>query len=274
MGDVISALAQGVALLGLLGFVKLLEGTMAGAAIDRKKEREEAETLFGMDLSKVNIGVTGGSGSGKSSLINRIRGLRYGAPGWATEGVVETTQAPQVYTIPGIKEAVLWDMPGVGTPKHPHATYFRKQRLVVYDVVVLVSDTRFTEFDMQVITKMEEFGVPYILVRTKVDCAVAQNAKRGKDRAATLAEIKADVVKNIPETRSREAFCICNDLDVADPYDFRLLIETICVTVKTHRRKLTDRARELAERHKARAASSGGATSSGGARGGAGAAPA
>ncbi|KAH3771317.1 uncharacterized protein LOC127843665 [Dreissena polymorpha] len=80
------------------------------------------------DLNKwrecqINIAVTGESGTGKSSFINAIRGLRQGDACYAQTGTSETTIAIKQYQHPEHHNLVFWDLPGVGTPQFPNESY-------------------------------------------------------------------------------------------------------------------------------------------------------
>jgi len=74
----------------------------------------------------MTIGVIGGSGCGKSSLINAIRDLNADEKekGAAEVGSNETTTHPTEYPHPQNKQLVLVDLPGVGTPKFPQNSYW------------------------------------------------------------------------------------------------------------------------------------------------------
>ena len=69
--------------------------------------------------------VTGSSGCGKSSFINRVRGLtpkdefvldesgkEVPNPEYAAVGVTETTMAPHEFPFPGNDKITIWDLPG------------------------------------------------------------------------------------------------------------------------------------------------------------------
>ncbi|CAD7944806.1 unnamed protein product [Amoebophrya sp. A120] len=132
---------------------------------------------------KLNIAIVGPSGAGKSSLNNRFRGLRKrklaeerGLP-WCATGSTETTMFATPYPVlaPGGSEGayesgiLLWDLPGVGTPRFPKETYFRDVGLRHFQCVLLVSSQRFTENDKAISDECKRVGRECIFVRTKVD---------------------------------------------------------------------------------------------------------
>ena len=74
------------------------------------------ELLAASDCIRLEVGVTGESGAGKSSLINALRGLGAEDPDAALTGVVETTTEPSPYPHPQFPDVTLWDLPGAGSP--------------------------------------------------------------------------------------------------------------------------------------------------------------
>jgi len=75
------------------------------------------------ERSKLNIGFIGESGSGKSTLINSIRGVYPQEKEAAKTDIHECTKEPKAYHFPNIDNIILWDLPGVNTPKFPLETY-------------------------------------------------------------------------------------------------------------------------------------------------------
>jgi DNA segregation ATPase FtsK/SpoIIIE-like protein len=92
----------------------------------------------------LHFAVCGPSGSGKSSLINALRGLKSNEEGAAKTGVVECTEKMQRYPDPRAEmpypRFVWYDVPGAGTSKIPGWQYFIQQGLFIFDFVVLVYD--------------------------------------------------------------------------------------------------------------------------------------
>lgn len=124
---------------------------------------------------KINIGVTGNSGVGKSSLTNAIRGVKSKDPGAAKTDSAECTLEPEMFEFPSGATldlpGVLWDLPGAGTKKFPQETYMRKMGIRYFDVVILVTADRFTEAEVMLRQELVEFKVPHFCVRNKMDVA-------------------------------------------------------------------------------------------------------
>ena len=96
----------------------------------------------------MNWAVCGSSGVGKSSLINKIRGLRANSPGAAPVGVVETTVKPTPYSFPDQPNLKLWDLPGGATVKFPADKYVVEFGLRHMSGVILVTATHASHLDV------------------------------------------------------------------------------------------------------------------------------
>jgi hypothetical protein len=112
-----------------------------------KEEFQLAKKRIQYDPEKLHFAVCGGSGTGKSSLINSFCGLKNkSSTGKAAgTGVDETTMAITRYPDPReelpYKRFVWYDCPGAGTLKTPGWQYFNQQGLFIFDVIILVYDT-------------------------------------------------------------------------------------------------------------------------------------
>ena len=152
--------------------------------VQERQARRTADMLAGMitlrefDATKrrlryvegrIHFALAGSAGSGKSSLINAIRGLRPGAEGAAPVGTSETTETVQRYEHPDPdKNPFVWyDIPGVGTLSQPELEYFRQQGLYVFDAIIVMFDSRFTATDVAVLRCCQEMRIPAYIVRSK-----------------------------------------------------------------------------------------------------------
>jgi GTP-binding protein EngB required for normal cell division len=117
----------------------------------------------------VNVGITGNSGVGKSLLINALRRVRPQSSEWAPVDIKETTMRPTMYTFPGEKRARVWDLPGAGTENFPLCTYIQAMGLRYFDCVIIVTAGRFTSTEVQLSAELNKYGIPYQMVRTKID---------------------------------------------------------------------------------------------------------
>ncbi|GCC21218.1 hypothetical protein chiPu_0019685 [Chiloscyllium punctatum] len=90
------------------------------------------------DLSntELNIAVTGKSGAGKSTFINK---------GAAKTGMIETTMEPIGYTHPRLLHVILWDLPGIGSDEFLRNKYVREMKFKRFDFFIIISACRFSD---------------------------------------------------------------------------------------------------------------------------------
>eukprot|EP00421_Protoceratium_reticulatum_P012982 CAMPEP_0168391338 /NCGR_PEP_ID=MMETSP0228-20121227/17935_1 /TAXON_ID=133427 /ORGANISM="Protoceratium reticulatum, Strain CCCM 535 (=CCMP 1889)" /LENGTH=430 /DNA_ID=CAMNT_0008404653 /DNA_START=12 /DNA_END=1302 /DNA_ORIENTATION=- len=150
----------------------------------------------------LNWGVTGRVGAGKSTLINALRNLGPRDAEAAPVGVGHTTRRPKPYNFTGEfavltrNMARLWDLPGAGTREWPSANYVRDAGLRHFDGVLFVTSGAFSEAEMELISQLLTFEVPYYVVRNKVDQDAFNNAQDNNTSVHdTVAEIRAELVE-------------------------------------------------------------------------------
>merc|ERR1711924_210961 len=105
-----------------------------------------------------------------------------------SSGVLEVRQKDgssamiQLRNVRGVlSECVVWDLPGTGTGNFPQATYLKRVGLRHFDVVVLMTASRFTEAELMLVEELRYWNVPYFLVRTKIDVAVEAEVEEQKE---------------------------------------------------------------------------------------------
>lgn len=134
------------------------------------EEFEAAKRRIGYRDGLYHFAVAGTAGSGKSSLINALRGLRNNDAGAAETGVTETTLSVSRFPDPNPKSPIVWyDIPGAGTLKVPDWQYFNDQGLYVYDALIVLTDNRFTQTDIAILRNARLFHIPCYIVRSKAD---------------------------------------------------------------------------------------------------------
>ncbi|RCH79539.1 hypothetical protein CU098_007771 [Rhizopus stolonifer] len=104
----------------------------------------------------------------KSSLVNALLGYKQDPRG-AVVGEVETTIEPKAYRHPSLPTLALWDMPGIGTPRHPSKNYFENYCLGAFDALLIVFDDRFMATDVDLARKAIQYNVPVFFIRNKAD---------------------------------------------------------------------------------------------------------
>jgi len=132
----------------------------------------------------VNIGICGGTGCGKSSLVNALLNFSPGDIGAAPVGTASLSNAPVPYIFndelivggvgkPGKwKPILIWDLPGAGCKDYPQDTYCKDLGISYFDLVIVVSSRRITEIDKMLVSELQHARVPYFVVRTKMDIDV------------------------------------------------------------------------------------------------------
>lgn len=118
---------------------------------------------------EIHIAVIGASGTGKSSFVNSIRGLKVGDPNAAKVGVFETTVKPELYRHPQNKSFVVWDLPGAGTPSCPKEKYLQIIGYQKYDFFIILSKSRFTDTDLWLAREIQKLNKTLLFVHSNID---------------------------------------------------------------------------------------------------------
>lgn len=158
----------------------------------------------------LNIGITGESGSGKSSFVNAFRGVDHRDGKAAPTGVVETTTEVKAYPHPAYPKVTLWDLPGIGTTKFPADQYLKHVGFEKFDFFIIISDTRFRENDVKLAKEIQKMGKKFYFVRSKVDNDLqnAQRSQRSFDAEQTLSLIRENC-KEGRTTLNTALLCVC-----------------------------------------------------------------
>ena len=180
---------------------------------------------------KVNLAISGRTGTGKSSFINAIM-KKWTGRRPAKVGLTETTKICAGYAHPNNENIILWDLPGVGGTDFPQASYLEKVNADVYDVFIIMTAGRFTEQDTWLGEVMQKRNIPVIFVRTKIGIDV-DNSKHDypeKDESTVLDEVKADMLAKSSFVDSFGIFLI--DSHKPDEYEFSDLEKCIMEILK------------------------------------------
>ncbi|EJT70665.1 hypothetical protein GGTG_11688 [Gaeumannomyces tritici R3-111a-1] len=159
-----------------------------------------AEERQGLDfeLGATHIAVCGVAGSGKSSIVNALRGLTPTAPGAAATGNAETTTARAKYaTHPSIQGSTLegiflHDLPGSGTVRVTAIEYYRRMKLYLFDHVFVVQGARFGETDAEIIRSCVIQGQMFTIIRGQMDTLI-NNKIQDSDDTISDADAKESV---------------------------------------------------------------------------------
>ncbi|XP_053191177.1 interferon-inducible GTPase 5-like [Scomber japonicus] len=186
----------------------------------------------------LNIGITGESGSGKSTFVNAFRGITNSDEGAAPTGVVETTSEVTPYPHPNYPNVTLWDLPGIGTTRFPADKYLKLVEFEKFDFFIIISETRFRENDVKLAQEIQKMGKKFYFVRSKIDNDVRseKRSQREFNEETTLAQIRENCIKGLQKQdfETSQVFLVSSfDLHL---YDFRLLEETLERELPEHKR--------------------------------------
>ncbi|KAI5837289.1 P-loop containing nucleoside triphosphate hydrolase protein, partial [Morchella snyderi] len=170
-----------------------------------REEFQDAMQKTQYDRNKFHIAIVGGTGSGKSSLINAFRNLRNKDPGAARAGMAGTTLEIGRYPEPGTASAgqcIVWyDFPGAGTQRDiPDHDLFVRQGLFVFDLVLLAIGDRFAEIDARIVEDCARFQIPVFIVWSKADMHILNLMKeygdyvRAADNPALYAKCRDEFI--------------------------------------------------------------------------------
>ncbi|XP_028633467.1 uncharacterized protein LOC114629588 [Grammomys surdaster] len=196
--------------------------------------------LRNIDKAPLNIAVTGETGTGKSSFINVLRGVREEEEeGAAATGVLETTTRRTPYPHPKLPNVTIWELPGIGSTNFPPITYLTEMKSGEYDFFIIVSATRFKEIDAHLVKAITKMNTKFCFVRTKVDQDVS-NEQRSKpksfNRDSVLKKIRDDCSEKLQKVLSSQppVFLVSN-FDVSD-FDFPKLETILLRELPAHKR--------------------------------------
>ncbi|KAI0603817.1 interferon-inducible GTPase, partial [Pyrenophora tritici-repentis] len=191
---------------------------------------EISHALSNIDKAPLNIAVTGETGTGKSSFINALRGVRDEEEGAAPTGVVETTMKRTPYPHPKLPNVTIWDLPGIGSTNFPPQNYLTEMKFGEYDFFIIISATRFKEIDAHLAKAIAKMNIKFYFVRTKIGQDIS-NEQRSKpksfNRDSVLKKIRDDCSGHLQKVLSSQppVFLVSN-FDVSD-FDFPKLESTL-----------------------------------------------
>ncbi|KAL0151625.1 hypothetical protein M9458_053026 [Cirrhinus mrigala] len=183
------------------------------------KAKMKMDRFFNVSL---NVAVTGVTGSGKSSFVNALRGLKDDDVGAAPTGVTETTVEPTMYEHAEMPNVKIWDLPGIGSPNFKANKYLKDVKFNTYDFFIILTSVRFMENDIMLAKEIRKQKKGFYFVRSKIDNDISsEKKKKGFDEQKVLSIIREDCQKNLKELGDPKVFLISSyDLE---EYDFESL---------------------------------------------------
>jgi len=145
-----------------------------------------------------------------------------------------------------LAECVIWDLPGVGTPNYPQATYIQEMGIRYFDVVVLMTATRFTEAELMLVKELRRWEVPFFLVRNKTDADVQSEIEEEEDMEdgplseKRKSEVEVETIETIKEYFRNElnldtVYCISTKRKLLGQYDFQKFERDVEQAIKSQR---------------------------------------
>ncbi|XP_016384477.1 interferon-inducible GTPase 5-like [Sinocyclocheilus rhinocerous] len=191
------------------------------------------------DHVELNVGVTGESGSGKSTFVNRFRGLGDEEEGSAQTGPVETTMEPKAYRHPKYKNVKVWDLPGIGTPNFKADEYLKLVEFERYDFFIIIASDRFRECHTQLAKEIMRMGKTFYFVRSKIDSSIdAEKQKKSFDQKRTLDIIREDCEKGLRKIGIEYPVVFLISNFELGKYDLNLLQERMEQELPQHKRRV------------------------------------
>nr|XP_005995735.1 PREDICTED: interferon-inducible GTPase 5-like [Latimeria chalumnae] len=197
------------------------------------------ENLDSIENVKLDIAITGESGSGKSTFVNAIRDLEDEDEGAAETGSIETTMTPTKYPYPNNRNINLWDLPGIGTLKFKADEYLQQVNFSQYDFFIIIASERFKENHAKLACEIQKMGKRFYFVRSKIDSEIAALKKRKKStfsEVVMLEEVRKNSIECLQKQgveRPQVYLVSCLELD---KFDFNKLQETLQQELSAHKR--------------------------------------
>nr|XP_055076760.1 interferon-inducible GTPase 5-like [Misgurnus anguillicaudatus] len=189
------------------------------------------------DLVELNVGVTGESGSGKSTFVNAFRGLGDDDKGAAVTGVVKTTKDPKVYLHPKYNNVKVWDLPAIRTRRFKASKYLQQVQFERYDFFIIIASNRFKKCHTKLAKEIMRMGKKFYFVRSKIDCTItAKKKKKNFDLKKKLDTIREDCKNGLKKMGIEKPDVFLMSALEMGKYDLNLLHEMIEKELPQHKR--------------------------------------
>lgn len=157
----------------------------------------------------------------------------------------QTLQVPRQGVTGRLAECMLWDLPGVGTEKFPQASYLKSMGIRHFDLVVLITATRFTEAELMLMEELRRWKVPLFLVRSKIDIDIESCFDDEEvecsigDSDPECQKIEEETIATVRKFFAREyderVYCVSSKRKLRRYFDFDELEKAIASVVRSQR---------------------------------------
>nr|XP_020670098.1 interferon-inducible GTPase 5-like [Pogona vitticeps] len=188
---------------------------------------------------RLNVAVIGEAGSGRSSLINALRGLGSKEEDAAPTGLTQTTKEAMAYQLSTVPCLYLWDLPGVGVTEEDVS----RMDLSRYDFFLLVASERYKHVHSCLARAIYSTGKQMFFVRNKIDVDVearpgsqsfTKDERQERVRKSCMEALKKDGVD------APQVFLV--SCHMRDTYDLASLQEALKNSAPELKRKALKRA--------------------------------
>ncbi|XP_005995763.1 interferon-inducible GTPase 5-like [Latimeria chalumnae] len=197
------------------------------------------ERLDNVKNAKLDIAVTGETGTGKSSFINAIRGLDDEDGAAATTGVVDTTMKPTKYPYPNHPNVNLWDLPGIGAQNFKADEYLQQVNFSRYDFFIIITSERCRENPAKLACEIQKMGKKFYFVCSKVDADIDASRKRRKKNfndEKILEEIRQNCIDYLKKEGVESPRVYLLSSFELHKFDFQDLVETFKIELPRYKR--------------------------------------
>ncbi|XP_059006962.1 interferon-inducible GTPase 5-like [Mustela lutreola] len=224
-------------ILKLWGDSSTLKGVFEAGDMSSVATKLQA-TLYSLENARLDVGITGDMGSGKSTFVNAIRGLGDEDPKSAYTGVVEMTVGPTPYAHPKYPNVVIWDLPGIGAPTFQAEKYLQRVLPARYDFFIIISSESFAAHHAQLARELRQCGKRFYLIRSKVDVDIAASRSRRPSTFSeerVLSQIRDDCCRRLEVGGLQDPKVFLLSMFELGKYDFHLLEEMMVKELESHK---------------------------------------
>lgn len=175
---------------------------------------------------EVRFAITGRSGTGKSTFINKVRGVsRYDGDNWAKSGSGNTTLVPTPYKCPTNSRIVYWDLPGIGTTQFKRENYAEEVTLESYDMFIIFIHQGLSEDDVWLADELTKMKKTFCFVRSRVDNDIDNAEYDGTNKDNVIENIRLKLLSVLSKSEKKLFIISSRNPSIGDWQDLLSYIE-------------------------------------------------